>query len=318
MLVIHIVWDKKMIRKFWKNESGNMTLMTALGLLPVMGVVGVAVDLAAISNTKQSLQDSIDNAALAAIHEPNRSKAARAFVNNILQQDIGDTRKLRVTKFQRRETNGNVTLEATISGRQELIFGSLLGKSNEYYKVNTKVTGDKKLSAIRFYPTYGSGFLDKEFQLWVIRPNRASPERLATYRWKSSAPITLPDNSSPGWLSSSRRGTVRLGNYTDFYMTTRISDPWDTYSHEQKVQVYGPDYTISSYEPGHGDHFVVNGRQLPREERVNFTRDFSCDVPNQNFEWEDAPGLAMPNTDFRFTVTARCDDVDPATIRIIN
>lgn len=305
-----------MFKSFCKDQSGNMTLISALSLLPVLAIVGAAVDTSFAMKKQDTLQNAIDNAALAAIHESNSTKAAWIFYQSLRSKGFDSEDNIQIKSFRRAETRGGVTVKATVQGTHTLAFGSLLGRSETDYTVATSVVGSKKISSIRFVPTFGSGYLNKEFELWVNRPNTTVPERLATYTWTSSAPITFRDGTSPGTLDSSRRGPIDLGNYTDFFMTTTITDPWNTYSREQMVEVYGEDYTISSREPGHGDHFFVNGEQLPINEMVNFTRDFSCDQRNQNFEWEDAPGLAQPGTDFRFRVEARCDAVDSDTIRI--
>jgi len=305
-------------KNFCRDQSGNITVIAALSFLPILAITGAAVDISFAMNKKQTLQDAVDTAALAAIHEPNNRQAARIFIKSLKAKGFNAEDKLQVKSFKRVESRGKVTVKATVKGTHDLAFSAVLGRSETDYEVATSVVGSKKISSIRFVPTFGSGYLNKEFELWVVRPNSSISERLATYTWTSSAPITLPNGSSPGWLNSSRRGAIDLGNYTEFYMTTSITDPWNTYTREQMVEVYGEDFKLSSREPGHGDHFFVNGQQLAINEQVNFTRDFSCDQRNQDFEWEDAPGLAVPGTDFRFRVTAKCDAVDPETIRITN
>jgi Flp pilus assembly protein TadG len=305
-----------MLKNYFKEQSGNVSVIAGLTMLPILIGVGVATDAGFAMKKRQMLQDAIDVAALSAIHEPNRNNANKTFIESLKSKGYDTEEGIQIRSFKREQSRGNVTVQATVSGAHKLAFGSILGRSQANYSVETSVTGQNKLSAIRFTPTYGSGYLNKEFQLWVIRPYTTVPERLATYRWTSSAAFTFPNGSSPGWINSTSTGPIDLGNYTDFFMTTTITDPWNTYSREAMVEVYGEDFTISSIEPGHGDHFFVNGRQLDAEEMVNFTRDYSCEQTMQNFEWEDAPGFAQPNTDFRFTVQATCDDVDPDTIRI--
>jgi hypothetical protein len=280
--------------------------------------VGVAVDLAMMTSKKQNLQDAVDIAALMAIQMPRKSEVRATFKQSLSDQGLERKTDFSIRDFEYKQSDGHVTLDVTVKGKHELMFGDLLDKNRDTFHVNTVVAGAQRISSVKFTPTYGSGFLDKEFQLWVNRPVGPSPEKLATFTWKSSAPIINPDGSSPGRLSSSKRGSVELGDYTDFYITTTIADPWDTYTHEKKVEFYGEDYTVMSSEPGHGYHFFVNDRQLSVGEKVNFARDFSCSNPDQRFEWEDIPGAPDFNTDFRFTVKAKCDEIDPETIRITN
>lgn len=305
-----------MLSRFLKNESGNMSILVALSMLPILAAVGLATDYSSATRKKQNLQSSIDSAALFAIHEPNRRDAIRVFKANLESKGFDVKKDIKIKKFSRERSQNGVTINATVSGSHDVAFGAFLGSSKADYTVKTAVVGSTKISSVRFIPTFGSGYLNKEFELWVNRPNTNRPERLATYTWTSSAPITFRDNSSPGWLRSSRRGPIDLGDYTEFFMTSTINDPWNTYTREQMVEVYGEDYKIFSNEPGHGDHFFVNGKPLDVNEQVDFTRDLSCSQSNQSFEWEDAPGLAVPGTDFRFRVEAVCNVVDPDTIRI--
>ena len=223
---------------------------------------------------------------------------------------------VKINKFTRRQSSGRIDISAEVTGTHVPLFKSIVGVSEIGYSAKTSVTGGTMFSGIRFKPTFGSGYLDKEFNLWVMRPNNPIPELLATYNWRSTAPITFFNGSSPGKLRSSTRGPVDLGDFTEFFMSTTVYDRWNTYSEEQLVGVYGEDYTLFSNEPGHGDHFVVNGRVLDVDEAVDFSRDFNCNKGKQSFEWEDAPELATPHTDFRFEVTGECNILDPGTVRI--
>lgn len=298
---------------FYRDEKGNVAVITALILVPLIMVLGVALDGSTVMKKETRLQDAVDIAALAAIKEPNRGDALKVFEEVL--QDRGYT-DVNVTQFNRQQASGRIDLTAKVTGKHVPVFKSILGVSEVGYDVETSVTGGTKFSGIRFTPTFGSGYLDKEFDLWVNRPNRRTPELLATYNWRSLAPITRRDGTSPGRLSASTSGSIDLGDFTEFFMSIRVNDRWNTFSEEQLIGVYGEDYTLFSNEPGHGDHFVVNGRELEVEESVDFSRDFNCDSGVQNFEWEDAPGLAGVGTDFRFNVTGECNVVDPGTIRL--
>jgi hypothetical protein len=222
----------------------------------------------------------------------------------------------KIVDFDRRQRGARIELTAKVTGKHEPMFQSLAGVNSVPFETETTVTAATKLSGIRFTPTFGSGYLDKEFQLWVNRPNRPSPELLATYNWRSTAPFTFRNGTSPGYLRASTRGSIDLGEFTDFFMTVEVYDRWNTYTREQLVEVYGQDYKLASNEPGHGDHFVVNGRVLDVDEAVDFSSEFNCDTGRQNFEWEDAPGLAQVGTDFRFNVSGECNALDPDTLRI--
>ena len=142
----------------------------------------------------------------------------------------------------------------------------MLGKKFKRIKVQSQAAAERKISRIRFRPTFGSGYLHKDFDLYVNRPNTPTPERLATFTWISSAPVTLSDGSSPGELKTDLGGFIDLDDYSDFFFTVSIMDPWNTYSRAQKVEVYGEDFSLSSNETGVGDHFFVNGKFLDVDE----------------------------------------------------
>jgi len=215
--------------------------------------------------------------------------------------------------------NGNVELSATLSETYTTAFGSLIGKSSLNLGANATVVGQAGLSGLRFTPTFGSGYLRKTFELWVNRPNSSTPERLATYTWNPFLPLTYSDGSSPGRLSSNPPGDINLGNFTDFYLSVKVYDKFDTYEPEFLTNVYGDDLEILSNEPDKGDHFVVNGRPLLAQEDVNFSNEFNCDGQEKYFKWEDIPGDSPPgiNTDFRFTVQGLCNGIDKNSVRLI-
>jgi Flp pilus assembly protein TadG len=53
-----------MLKKFKANQSGNVMMMFSLALIPLIGVIGVAVDYARATSMKESLQAAIDTTAL--------------------------------------------------------------------------------------------------------------------------------------------------------------------------------------------------------------------------------------------------------------
>lgn len=313
----------KQFKKFKRNIKGNVGMMAAIVMMPTVMAVGVSLDIANLNKEKHRLQDALDNATIAAIKARDSRRPDWSGINSLRAQlkAVGFSpdadNKARVINYRYKVSGSEVVINTAAQSKFKPAFGSLLGFKTIDVKARTRVEGPLKLSAVRFRPIYGSGYLHKDFDLYVKRPNVAAPERIATYTWRSSAPITnWWDQSSPGNLNSAPRGAVDLGDYETFFFSVRIQDPWNTYTHEQLVEVYGEDYTIWTNEAGKGDHFVVNGRTLPRDEFVNFDKEISCENRNQNFEWEDAPGLALPNTDFRFRVTAYCDGIDLDKLRI--
>ena len=268
-----------MFNKLRKNKKGNITIMAAIMMVPTILGMGVAVDISSLVYEKTRLQDAVDNATLAAIKARNARRAdgtaIRAFRKTMQASGYPDARLI---KYRYRVRNGEVKVETAARFKMKPSFASILGVKKLRVKAATTVVGPLKVTGVNFRPTFGSGYLHKDFNLFVNRPGGSMPERLATYTWRSSAPVTFPNGSSPGNLSSDPWGTIDLGNYEDFFFTVSVTDPWNTYQPEQIVEVYGEDYTIVTNEPGKGDHFVVNGRTLPRNEQVDFSREISCEI----------------------------------------
>ncbi len=63
---------QEMMRRFRRDQRGNVALMFGLSLIPMMGVVGVAIDYSRASNARQSLSAAIDAAALMAARDAQK------------------------------------------------------------------------------------------------------------------------------------------------------------------------------------------------------------------------------------------------------
>ena len=74
-----------MLSRFLNDRSGNFGIMSALLVVPLLGIAGVAIDVAEALSRKTQLQDAADSAALAAIAE----KSA-AFKQAMLMSNNGD------------------------------------------------------------------------------------------------------------------------------------------------------------------------------------------------------------------------------------
>ncbi|WP_306225235.1 pilus assembly protein [Bosea beijingensis] len=62
----------ELIRRFRRDEGGNFLMLFGLTLIPLMGVVGVAIDYSRASNARQALSAAIDSAALMAARDAQK------------------------------------------------------------------------------------------------------------------------------------------------------------------------------------------------------------------------------------------------------
>ncbi len=60
---------RRSIRRFKRDTSGNLSVIFALGLIPLVGAIGAAVDYSKAAQLKSSLQQRLDAAVLAGIKE---------------------------------------------------------------------------------------------------------------------------------------------------------------------------------------------------------------------------------------------------------
>ncbi|MGL4638028.1 MAG: pilus assembly protein TadG-related protein [Beijerinckiaceae bacterium] len=67
-----------MFKKCFDDTSGNIGLVFALALVPMMGAAGVAVDYSSASSERSSIQSALDAAVLGAVHKPNAERFAAA------------------------------------------------------------------------------------------------------------------------------------------------------------------------------------------------------------------------------------------------
>jgi Flp pilus assembly protein TadG len=71
------------LREFWREQSGNFGLLTAILLVPVIGAVGLAIDVSHALSLRTELIGIADSAALGAISENSAGlKAAKAMAND--------------------------------------------------------------------------------------------------------------------------------------------------------------------------------------------------------------------------------------------
>jgi Flp pilus assembly protein TadG len=79
------------IRSFRESERGNFSMMFALALVPLLGMVGAAIDYAHYSEVRSRLANALDGGLLAVGAQPDMTdEEAFTIVNNWLAANIGD------------------------------------------------------------------------------------------------------------------------------------------------------------------------------------------------------------------------------------
>ena len=78
---------RKLITKFLRAERGNVAVAFGLAAVPIVGVMGVAVDYTRASHFRAILQSAVDDAALAGASEV-KNKDIRAIVDNYMKASL--------------------------------------------------------------------------------------------------------------------------------------------------------------------------------------------------------------------------------------
>ena len=69
-----------LLRKFWRSRDGNLTVTLALVAIPLIGAIGMAVDLSKANDVKARLQKSLDAAVLAGVAQVSAQQVDRKSV----------------------------------------------------------------------------------------------------------------------------------------------------------------------------------------------------------------------------------------------
>ena len=78
MMVRHSGWVK-LVRAFGRDRRGNVAIIFALAILPILAGVGSAIDYAVATKIRTQLQKAADSASLASISSAVSSSAARSY-----------------------------------------------------------------------------------------------------------------------------------------------------------------------------------------------------------------------------------------------
>lgn len=110
----------EMMRRFRQDQRGNFLMMFGLALVPLMGVVGVAVDYSRASNARQALNSAIDSAALMAARDAQKLTDAQvtarvnAWIRDNLPADVREQFSAATVTIDRTARTIKVTAQANV------------------------------------------------------------------------------------------------------------------------------------------------------------------------------------------------------------
>jgi Flp pilus assembly protein TadG len=116
------------MRAFRRAEAGNVAMLFALGLIPMIGMVGFAIDYSRGSNARTAIASAVDTAVLAANRDPDLPLAKKtAIARNILRAHLENKPWIRFDAGDIIVTENDDELDIAFEADVSTTFMSVLG-----------------------------------------------------------------------------------------------------------------------------------------------------------------------------------------------
>lgn len=263
------------------DRRGNFGVMTALLAVPIIGAIGVAIDIGRGMSAKGQAQDALDAALLFAARQPKASwkTAAEDFFRANL-----DARDFKVETLSWKDEQAG-----TLAGEAELnlktTFAAIFGIQSFPVSAASAVHAkhDKSPMTAVFTLESAKGWFWKEVKLWVHYPVDSKDTLIATYTYQptslfndgtgtvtgplgkavslgkdyENAYLTMevsPDGCAPGYTPQHPEGIFNMNTkYWDNHICTSIVPP-------KKKQV--STWMFNSSDQSTADHLFINGKSI--------------------------------------------------------
>ena len=126
--------------KFLKNKSGNVAIIFSFAAFPMVALIGGAIDVQRIAQSKIKLQSAADASTLAAASFRNSGESTEEFVENYIRANIaGDNnfQNLKVEIVNEEITQTQRTITVKTEAEVPFSFLQLAGVSNSIVEVNS-------------------------------------------------------------------------------------------------------------------------------------------------------------------------------------
>lgn len=245
-----------MLRALLKDKRGSAAIIFSIALVPMVAMIGAAMELGGISADKTHLQSAADSAALGAAGQiasgtnsssiqQQASGAIAAFVPNAT---ISEFHVCTLTSADCSTSDRGTLSPGQVYTKaryvRPLVFGGflqLVGSSKTTTLTATSVAMQAySATQATFTPLGAKGWYFKVISLWVHRPGASSDTRLASYVYQpvylyQNGSVTLPNGTT---VSDGGKGTttsydangnivpagtaVSLGSYDNAYLIEQV------------------------------------------------------------------------------------------------
>lgn len=226
--------------KFFKNHDGNVAVIFALVLVPIMGLLGAAIDYSRGAQAQARMRSALDAAALAAAAAPdaNRTSVGQSYLaSNLQSADISGVTSSFVM-------NADGALIAKASGSIDAYVTGVLGVKSMSISASVTVgsiaTPPKELT---FTAIAAQGWYWKQVDLIIQHAGTTEEATLASYVYQPRSQAT-----TPGTLSA--KYNDGLGNMVADSLSKKLTFPANYQNLYLKMTVY-PDGCGPGMVPAH-------------------------------------------------------------------
>jgi len=211
-----------------ENREGNVAMILAIAIIPILVLVGIAIDLQNTNTSRSFLQYTIDNAVIAGSREMQAGKSQeeiQTYISNFVTGVVKDKSydvscKPVVVTF----TKGTQDIDATIKCSQKTTLTELIG----YQYLDFTVTSGS---------TYGIGNVDVAFVFDIsgsMGSTKMSNLKDAAY---DAVDVLIPKSTTE------QLGKVRLGMASYSTMADAGDDYFTKVTNKSKTRTYNATYT---------------------------------------------------------------------------
>jgi Flp pilus assembly protein TadG len=325
----------------FRDASGSVAVAFIIALIPMIIMIGAAIDYHRAAGARVRLQAAVDAATLAGAKESTadaRIKAAR----NVLMSNVGELGVSGVAPDFHDNADGTFT--GVVGASAPTAFMGIVNVKTIGVSASSRVgltaTPASTPTSLTFTAKGATGWFWKKVTLWIHHPGDVADTAVATFEYQ---PTTL--NARGSGNTSGPLGTpINLGsNYDNLYLTMEVSPDgcapgyaplhpdaidsynttyWDPYTCLPEgvsgVVKRKSTYTMSTSDPTTSNHLFVDGVQRPLGTTLNITNMAKCDA-TVSHSWEDteiyeAGSSAWVDQDFLFDVKAGSCAANPAML----
>jgi len=131
----------KCLKNYKKKTDGNVALTFSLMVVPVLIVIGAAVDFSRLSSVQKKVQDAADAAALnaALAYSSDQDIELNAVGNTAFDENVYSTDKLTIVNQEAALTDNN-SVEYTIDGKLDPLFVQIFGHPKLDFKIESEAS----------------------------------------------------------------------------------------------------------------------------------------------------------------------------------